>query len=90
MSSKWRKAKLALGLNLCVYVPPQPTNSGDALLSPVASPANFTSPSALFSSSFFTRSPKVSTFTAQFCYISFYVCVCVCVIYVHTYTVFTN
>ncbi|KAL1814746.1 hypothetical protein ACET3Z_017320 [Daucus carota] len=58
MSSKWRKAKLALGLNLRAYVPPHPTSSDDTLLSPVASPANSSSPSARFSASFFTRSPK--------------------------------
>ncbi|KAL8123561.1 E3 ubiquitin-protein ligase WAV3-like [Apium graveolens] len=58
MSSKWRKAKLALGLNLCVYVPPHPINSDHALLSPVTSPAILTSPSPRFSTSFFTRSPK--------------------------------
>lgn len=68
MSSKWRKAKLALGLNLRAYVPPHPTSSDDALLSPVASPANSSSPSARFSASFFTRSPKVTPFTTQFYY----------------------
>lgn len=48
MGSKWRKAKLALGLNLCVYVPtdlddspPASENmSGEGLLSPAVSPAN--------------------------------------------------
>lgn len=38
MSSKWRKAKLALGLNLCAYIPPETNDmpeksSDDALLS---------------------------------------------------------
>ncbi|WOG96159.1 hypothetical protein DCAR_0415490 [Daucus carota subsp. sativus] len=36
MSSKWRKAKLALGLNLCAYIPPEtndlPEKSSDAAL----------------------------------------------------------
>ncbi|KAA8539303.1 hypothetical protein F0562_025995 [Nyssa sinensis] len=53
MGSKWRKAKLALGLNLCVYVPrtvedsppPSERSSQVALLSPSYSPAMATTPS---------------------------------------------
>uniref|UniRef100_A0A5B7AVD5 RING-type E3 ubiquitin transferase n=1 Tax=Davidia involucrata TaxID=16924 RepID=A0A5B7AVD5_DAVIN len=52
MGSKWRKAKLALGLNLCVYVPrtvedsPPPSErlSDAALLSPSYSPAVASTP----------------------------------------------
>ncbi|KAA8534376.1 hypothetical protein F0562_031873 [Nyssa sinensis] len=52
MGSKWRKAKLALGLNLCAYVPrtvevsspPSERLSDAALLSPSYSPAMATTP----------------------------------------------
>lgn len=56
MGSKWRKAKLALGLNLCLYVPrtlddSPPSTDGDAsLLSPSVSSGNWSldsSPPAL-------------------------------------------
>ncbi|XP_059628323.1 E3 ubiquitin-protein ligase WAV3 [Cornus florida] len=52
MASKWRKAKIALGLNLCVYVPgtvddespPSERLSDAALLSPSYTPAAPTTP----------------------------------------------
>lgn len=69
MGSKWRKAKLALGLNLCVYVPTtvgdddSPPPSDAALLSPsVMSPAtSVTSPHGLRLSRSFSRSSNKKT-----------------------------
>ncbi|KAI8563683.1 hypothetical protein RHMOL_Rhmol03G0128300 [Rhododendron molle] len=69
MGSKWRKAKLALGLNLCVYVPTtvgdddSPPPSDSALLSPsVMSPAtSVASPHGFRLSRSFSRSSNKKT-----------------------------
>ncbi|KAJ6344956.1 hypothetical protein OIU77_028095 [Salix suchowensis] len=44
MASKWRKVKIALGLNKCLYVPPNDTEQPDSSSSP--SPAGLLSRSS--------------------------------------------
>ncbi|KAK1396438.1 von Willebrand factor, type A protein [Heracleum sosnowskyi] len=56
MSSKWRKLKLALGFNLCVYVPPGATH--DSPEKSLLSPTNWSFGSARLSKSFSTSSSK--------------------------------
>ncbi|XP_074366258.1 E3 ubiquitin-protein ligase WAV3 [Apium graveolens] len=56
MSSKWRKLKLALGFNLCVYVPPGATH--DSPERSLLSPTTWTFGSAHLSKSFSTSSSK--------------------------------
>ncbi|KAL1817430.1 hypothetical protein DCAR_0521859 [Daucus carota subsp. sativus] len=56
MSSKWRKLKLALGFNLCVYVPPGATH--DSPEKSLLSPTNWSFGSARLSKSFSTSSKK--------------------------------
>uniref|UniRef100_A0A5B7AZH0 RING-type E3 ubiquitin transferase n=1 Tax=Davidia involucrata TaxID=16924 RepID=A0A5B7AZH0_DAVIN len=75
MGSKWRKAKLALGLNLCVYIPttvevsPPPSQrlSDAALLSPSYSPAMATTPSPTSSSKGLRLSKSLSRSSKKTC-----------------------
>lgn len=75
MGSNWRKAKLALGLNLCVYAPPgtvdddsPPTSekcSDAVLLPPSVSPGSGSLGSARESKRL-SKSPKVCNFVILF------------------------
>ena len=91
MGSKWRKAKLALGLNLCVVVPrtledspsvleASERHSDAALLSPANSSRPTTpSPSShgLWLSKSGSKSSKVSTCSLYIVVLRLYVCVSV-------------
>lgn len=88
MGSKWKKAKLALGLNLCVFVPrtlddmdsPPATEiserlSDAALLSPSRSATPVASSHGFKLSKSASKSSKVRLFLHLFCF-SFSYCFC--------------